>query len=211
MVLGVADRMIDRLNTILRKLPPWTLYLLGAFYPSWLLWQGLTGGLGVDPVKVMEHSLGERGLQLLIATLAVTPLRRFTGLNLLRFRRALGLLTFFYILLHLLVWLVLDVQILSQVWADILKRPYITIGMVGFVLMLPLALTSNTFSMRRLGRRWNRLHKASYAVAILGAVHFVMLVKGFQIEPLLYLAAVILLLLLRLRSRRPGVPTKVPT
>ena len=203
--------MMDRLNRMLRKLPAWTLYILGAFYPAWLLWQGLTGGLGVDPVKVMEHALGERGLQLLIATLAVTPLRRFTGLNLMRFRRALGLLTFFYIFLHLLVWLVLDVQILSQVWADILKRPYITVGMAGFVLMVPLAVTSNALSVRRLGRRWNRLHKASYVVALLGATHFVMLVKGFQIEPLLYLAVVILLLLLRLRPRRPCIPTKIPT
>lgn len=199
--------MIDRLNTFLRKLPTWPLYILGALYPAWLLWQGMTGGLGVDPVKVMEHALGERGLQLLIATLAVTPLRRYAGLNLLRFRRALGLLTFFYIFLHLLVWLVLDVQIPSQIWGDILKRPYITMGMVGFVLMVPLALTSNNLSVRRLGRRWNRLHKLSYIVAVLGAVHFTMLVKGFQIEPLAYLGVVLALLAMRLRPRRRVAPS----
>lgn len=199
--------MIDTLNTALRKLPTWPLYIIGALYPAWLLWQGLTGGLGVDPVKVMEHALGERGLQLLILGLAITPLRRYAGLNLLKFRRAIGLLTFFYILLHLLVWLVLDVQILSQIWADILKRPYITIGMVGFVLMLPLAVTSNNLSVRRLGRRWQKLHKLTYVVAVLGAVHFVMLVKGFQIEPLIYLGVVLLLLGLRLRPRRRVAPT----
>lgn len=155
----------------------------------------------------MEHALGERGLQLLILGLAITPLRRHAGLNLLKFRRAIGLLTFFYILLHLLVWLVLDVQILSQIWADILKRPYITIGMAGFVVMLPLAATSNNLSVRRLGRRWQKLHKATYAVAILGAVHYVMLAKGFQIEPLVYLCVVLLLLGLRLRPRRRVAPT----
>lgn len=187
----------DKVNTVTRKLPTWPVYLLGALYPVWLLYQGLTGGLGVDPVKVMEHSLGEAGLQLLILGLVVTPLRKFTGITLLKFRRAIGLLAFFYIFLHLLVWLVLDVQILSQIWADILKRPYITIGMAGFVLMLPLAVTSNNWSVRRLGRRWNRLHKLTYGVALLGGLHFVMLVKGFQIEPLIYAGVILLLLGLR--------------
>ncbi|WP_127115663.1 protein-methionine-sulfoxide reductase heme-binding subunit MsrQ [Shimia sediminis] len=199
--------MIDTLNRTIRTVPIWPLYTVGALYPAWLLWQGLSGGLGVDPVKVMEHALGERGLQLLIVGLAITPLRLHAGLNLLKFRRAIGLLTFFYILLHLLVWLVLDVQILSQIWADILKRPYITIGMAGFVLMLPLAVTSNNLSVRRLGRRWQKLHKVTYVVAVLGAVHFVMLAKGFQIEPLLYLGVVLLLLGLRLRPRRRVAPT----
>ncbi|MCP9483482.1 protein-methionine-sulfoxide reductase heme-binding subunit MsrQ [Shimia sp. CNT1-13L.2] len=180
-----------------RKLPTWPVYLLGALYPVWLLYQGLTGGLGVDPVKVMEHNLGEAGLQLLILGMVVTPLRKFTGITLLKFRRSIGLLAFFYIFLHLLVWLVLDVQILSQIWADILKRPYITIGMAGFVLMLPLAVTSNNWSVRRLGRRWNRLHKLTYGVALLGGLHFVMLVKGFQIEPLIYAAVILVLLALR--------------
>ena len=189
--------MIDRLNRWLRPVPAWPLYILGALYPAWLLYQGLTGALGVDPVKAMEHALGKAGLQLLLLILLIAPLRRFAGLNLLKFRRALGLLTFFYIGLHLLVWLVLDVQILSQVWADIVKRPYVTIGMAGFVLMLPLAVTSNNWSVRRLGRRWVLLHKLTYIVAILGAVHYVMLVKGFQIEPLLYLLGVILILALR--------------
>lgn len=195
----------DKVNTLTRKLPTWPVYLLGALYPVWLLYQGLTGGLGVDPVKVMEHSLGEAGLQLLILGLVVTPLRKFTGITLLKFRRSIGLLAFFYIFLHLLVWLVLDVQILSQIWADILKRPYITIGMAGFVLMLPLAATSNNWSVRRLGRRWNRLHKLTYGVALLGGLHFVMLVKGFQIEPLLYAGVILLLLgLRRAPTRRPA-------
>ncbi|WP_243613532.1 protein-methionine-sulfoxide reductase heme-binding subunit MsrQ [Shimia aestuarii] len=194
--------MIDHLNLWLRRVPTWPLYILGVLYPVWLLYQGMTGALGVDPVKALEHAIGKAGLQLLLVTLLVTPLRRFVGLNILKFRRALGLLTFFYIALHLLVWFVLDVQIASQVWADIVKRPYITIGMAGFLLMVPLAITSNNTSVRRLGRKWITLHKLTYLVAILGAVHYVLLVKGFQIEPLLYLGAVLLLLSLRRIPRR---------
>ncbi len=192
--------MIDRLNQGLRKVPVWLLYLLGALYPGWLLYLGVTGGLGPDPVKALEHALGEAALQLLIVGLAVTPLRRFLGLNLLKFRRFVGVLAFTYVALHLLVWLLLDVQILSQVFNDIIKRPYITIGMVGFALMLPLALTSNNLSLRRLGAaRWRRLHLLTYPAVLLAALHFVMLVKGFQIEPLIYLSVVLCLLLCRIR------------
>lgn len=190
--------MIDQLNSALRKIPTWSLYLLGALYPLWLLYLGVAGGLGADPVKALEHELGERALQLLILGLAVTPLRRFVGVNLMKFRRAVGIVTFGYVALHLLVWLVLDVQILSQILADIVKRPYITIGMAAFVLMLPLAFTSNNLSVRRLGRRWKRLHLLTYPTAILGGLHYVMLVKGFQIEPLIYLTVVLGLLFTRL-------------
>ncbi|WP_122074242.1 protein-methionine-sulfoxide reductase heme-binding subunit MsrQ [Pseudophaeobacter sp. EL27] len=196
--------MIDTLNTTLRKIPTWALYLIGALYPAWLLYLGVTGGLGPDPVKALEHELGERALQLLVLGLAVTPLRRFVGVNLMKFRRALGLLTFAYVALHLLVWLLLDVQIISQILADIAKRPYITIGMVAFVLMLPLALTSNNLSVKRLGARWKRLHLLTYPAAILGGVHFVMLAKGFQIEPLIYLTVILALLATRL----PFVPKR---
>jgi len=193
---------MDQVNLLLRRIPVWAVYVLGALPAPWLFYQGLTGGLGVEPIKALEHEYGELALQLLILGLAITPLRRYTGLNLLKFRRAIGLLTFFYVTCHLLVWLVLDVQILAQIWADIVKRPYITIGMVGFVLMLPLALTSNNWSLRKLGPKWRLLHRATYVIAVLGAVHFVMLVKGFQIEPLLYLATVLMLLALRYKPRR---------
>ncbi|WP_349376412.1 protein-methionine-sulfoxide reductase heme-binding subunit MsrQ [Pseudophaeobacter sp.] len=191
-------QMIDAINTALRRIPTWVLYLLGSLYPVWLLYLGMTGGLGADPVKALEHELGERALQLLILGLAVTPLRRFVGVNLIRFRRALGLLTFTYVALHLLVWLLLDVQIVSQILADIAKRPYITIGMAGFVLMVPLALTSNDASVKRLGRKWKRLHLLTYPAAFLGGLHYVMLAKGFQIEPLIYLTVIVVLLALRL-------------
>ncbi|UWQ62793.1 protein-methionine-sulfoxide reductase heme-binding subunit MsrQ [Leisingera caerulea] len=189
-------------NQLVRRLPVWPLYLLGALPAPWLFYLGLTGGLGVEPIKALEHEYGELALQLLILTLAISALRRLLGLNLLKFRRAIGLLCFFYVLCHLLVWLVLDVQILGQILTDIAKRPYITIGMGAFVLMLPLALTSNNLSVRKLGRTWSRLHRLTYAAAVLGSVHFVMLAKGFQIEPLIYLGLMLFLLALRVPYSR---------
>jgi len=189
--------LTDRLNRTLRKLPVWPLYLAAPLPAAWFLYLGLTGGLGAEPIKALEHALGELGLQLLIATLAVTPLRRYAGLNLIKFRRALGLIAFFYIALHLAVWLFLDVQDPARIWADLVKRPYITIGMAGFALLVPLALTSNDWSVRKLGRRWRSLHKLTYTAVVLGAVHFVMLVKGWQLEPLIYLAVLLGLLALR--------------
>lgn len=191
---------MQQINSALRHVPIWLVYLLGVLPVPALLYAGATGGLGVEPIEALEQRLGELALQFLIAGLAVTPLRRFTGLNLMRFRRAIGVLTFYYVCCHLLVWLLLDVQIPAQIWADILKRPYITIGMAAFVLLLPLALTSNNLAVRRLGPlRWRRLHRLVYPAAVLGGVHFVMLSKGFQIEPRLYLAAIVVLLALRLR------------
>ncbi|SDK71048.1 sulfoxide reductase heme-binding subunit YedZ [Aliiruegeria lutimaris] len=197
--------VIEAMNKALRRVPAWPLYPLGALPVLWLFWQGVQGGLGVDPAKAIEHRLGLWGLWLLIAGLAVTPLGRFAGLRLIKFRRAIGLLAFFYILTHLLVWLVLDVQIPAQIWADIVKRPYITIGMAAFVMMVPLALTSNNWSLRKLGPvRWRRLHRLTYILVPLGAVHFVMVVKGWQMEPFYYLGIVLVLLVLRL------VPTAIP-
>jgi sulfoxide reductase heme-binding subunit YedZ len=201
----------DHINGALRRVPAWPLYVLGAVPVVWVFWAGATGRLGVEPVEAIEHRMGLWGLWLLMASLAVTPLRRLAGLNLLKFRRAIGLLAFFYIVVHLLVWLVLDVQILAQVWADILKRPYITVGMAGFLLLVPLAVTSNDAALRRLGApAWRRLHKLAYPAAILGGLHFVMLRKGFQLEPLLYLGAILALLALRLvpGRRRRAVPAE---
>ena len=190
---------IQRVNQAIGAVPPWLVYSVAVLPPAWLLYQGLTGGLGVEPIKRLEHELGELALQLLIATLAIRPIREWTGVNLLKQRRALGVITFFYVALHLSVWLFLDVQFLDQIWADIVKRPYVTVGMAAFILMIPLAVTSNNLSLRKLGpKRWRRLHRLMYPAVLLGALHYVMLAKGFQIEPLVYLGVVILLLALRL-------------
>lgn len=195
---SIRDRTVQTVNQAVRKVPAWPLYIIGAVPPVWLFVAGLTGGLGVDPVKVMEHQMGEWSLWLLIAGLTITPLRRFAGINLLKFRRAVGLLAFFYILGHFLIWLVLDVQIMSQIIADIVKRPYVTVGFAAFVMLIPLAVTSNNWSIRKLGVGWRKLHQLVYAAVALGALHFIMLVKGFQLEPYIYMAVILGLLALRL-------------
>lgn len=197
--------MIDQLNTYIRKIPAWPVYVLGILPAIWQIYLGVTNQLGPDPVRVLEHGLGETGLKFLIVGLAITPLRQIFRLNLIKYRRAIGLVAFVYILLHLLVWLFLDVQRLSLIVQDIVKRPYITVGMAAFVLMVPLAATSNNWSIRRLGPTWRKLHKATYAVCLLGALHFILLAKGFQIEPLVYFTIVVVLLALR----RDGVAPKI--
>ena len=191
--------MIDTLNTTLRKLPAWTLYLLAPLPAAFWLWQGATGASGPEPIKALEHSLGEFALQLLIVGFAVTPLRKWTGLNLLKFRRAIGVVSFFYVLLHFLTWLVLDMSLLwGQILGDIVKRPYITIGFIGFVLLIPLAITSNNASVRKLGARWRKLHKLVYPAVLLGGLHWVWLAKGWQVEPMLYMGAILAILALRM-------------
>lgn len=191
-------RLTDALNRAARRTPVWAVYLLLALTIPWFFYQGLTGGLGRDPVKGLEHLYGLWALRLLIAGLAISPLRRVFGVNLLRFRRAIGVMTFVYALAHLAVWALLDVQGLSRIWADILKRPYITIGMAGFLCLVPLAATSNNWSLRKLGARWRKLHRLTYVAALLAALHFLWLAKGFQLEPLVYAGLVAGLLIYRL-------------
>ena len=192
--------IVERINTTARRIPTWAVYILYILPAPYFFYLALTGGLGPDPVKPLEHEYGEIALQLLIIGLCVTPLRRFFGINLVKFRRTFGMLAFTYVTLHLLVWAFLDVQTLDRVIADIIKRPYITIGMAGFLLLLPLAITSNNWSVRKLGPKWRQLHKLTYAAVILGGVHYIWLVKGIQLEPLIYMAVIIALLSLRLRS-----------
>jgi len=190
------------MNRAIRAVSAWLIYLASVGYAAWLLYLGLTGGLGVEPVKGLEHALGEVALYMLIAGLMITPLRRYIGLNLLKYRRAIGVSCFVFVALHLLTWAVLDVQRLDRVWADILKRPYITVGMAGFLLLLPLAVTSNNWSVRRLGADWRKLHRLVYPAAILGAVHYVILVKGIQLKPLFVLSVVLGVLGLRWIGRK---------
>ncbi|MEZ5868897.1 MAG: protein-methionine-sulfoxide reductase heme-binding subunit MsrQ, partial [Defluviimonas denitrificans] len=171
--------LADRLNALFRKLPAWPIYIVGPLPGIWLYWQGATGALGADPVRAIEHQTGLYALQLIIAGLAVTPLRRFAGLNLLKFRRAIGIMAFAYAGLHLLTWAALDMGLYwAQALGDIVKRPYITIGMAAFLLLVPLVATSNDRAVRRLGAvRWRKLHWLTYPAALLAALHFVWLVK----------------------------------
>ncbi|WP_342077708.1 protein-methionine-sulfoxide reductase heme-binding subunit MsrQ [Yoonia sp. SS1-5] len=191
------------INTVLRKIPAWTIYIVCAAWTVWMFYLGLTGGLGVEPINALEREYGELALKLMVVGLLVTPLRNWTGVNLLRFRRAIGLSAFFLVLAHFLVWAVLDVQSLGRVWTEIVKRPYVTVGMLAFVLLIPLALTSNDLSIRKLGAAtWRKLHKLTYPAAVLGAVHYLWLVKGFQIEPLIYLGVIIGLVALRVKWKQ---------
>ena len=196
--------MIDWINQTARKVPTWPLYILYLLPVPWLLYQAQNGMLGREPIKELEHELGEIALQLLILGLVITPLRRYLGINLIKFRRMFGLLAFIYVCLHLAVWVVLDMSLLwAQMWDDIWKRPYITIGMAGFVVLVPLAVTSNNISVRKMGAAtWRKLHRLTYVAVILGAVHFIWLVKGIQLEPLLYLAVILVLLGLRFAPKR---------
>ena len=198
---------VQQINSALRRVPVWVVYLLGVIPAVWFFYLGMTGGLGVEPIRELELRLGRVAIKLLVAVLAVTPLRNATGVNFLKFRRAIGLLLFFYVVLHLLVWLFLDVGIWSQIWGDIVKRPFVTIGMAALLLMVPLALTSNDWAIRRLGAmRWKRLHRLTYVAAVLGALHFVILVKGFRLDTWVYLAIILGLLALRVPRNRPRVP-----
>jgi methionine sulfoxide reductase heme-binding subunit len=192
----------------LRRVPVSLVYLVGFVPAAAYFYLGVTDQLGADPLKTLEKALGLWALRLLIATLTVTPLRQVLGVNLVRFRRALGLLAFYYAALHLTTYLVLDQGLdWTAIWADIVKRPYITIGMASFLVLVPLALTSNKASIRRLGGQgWARLHKLVYFALAGGAVHFMMLVKSWPLEPLVYAAIVAALLAYRLVRSTIGKP-----
>lgn len=192
--------MIDAINSLARRVPAWLVYVAGLVPPVWLFVQALNGHLGVDPVKALEHEMGKLGLQLIIAGLCISPLRRFAGLSLIKFRRAIGLVAFFYIVLHFATWLALDMGLrLDEALHDILRRPYVTAGMVGLAGLIPLAITSNNWSVRRLGPvRWQKLHWLTYVVALAGGIHYVWLVKTWTLESLMYLAVILGLLALRI-------------
>ena len=193
----------QRVNAALRQVPSWAVYGLGALIPVYYLYLGLTGGLGVEPVNALERALGDLAIKALVVVLAVTPVRRWTGVSLVMHRRALGLLACFYVVCHLLVWALLDVQDFGRVWADIVKRPYISIGMIAFVLLLPVAATSNNLSIRKLGPvRWRRVHMLTYAIGVLGAAHYIMVQKTWEAEPLIYLAVILGLVATRLPALR---------
>ena len=156
----------------------------------------LRGTLGANPIETITHVTGDWTLRLLLATLAITPLRRLFGWRRLApYRRTLGLLAFTYVSLHLLTYAALDLFFdWEAVLEDIVERPYITAGFTGFVCLLPLALTSTRGWIRRLGRRWVQLHRLIYAASLAGVVHFLWLVKADLREPLVYAAVLALLL-----------------
>lgn len=167
-----------------------------------LLYNGFTNNLTANPIKEITHFTGEWTLNLLLATLAVTPLRKITGNNsLIRYRRMLGLFTFFYACLHFSTYLVLD-QFFdwNEIVRDVAKRPYITVGFTAFTLLIPLAVTSTNRMAQRLGNNWRKLHRLIYLIGALAIVHYLWLVKADLLPPIIY--GIILCVLLVLRSPR---------
>ena len=178
------------------------LVLVAALVPAaWLTYALFyaPGDLGANPAETLQLQTGIWSLRLLVATLAVTPVRRLTGWNrLVQFRRMLGLLAFFYAVLHLATYVVLDRLFdLSGVWEDVVKRPFITAGMIAFLAMVPLAVTSTRGWIRRLGRRWQLLHRLVYVSAIAAAIHYLWKVKVMVGSPVNYALLVAVLLLVR--------------
>lgn len=157
------------------------------------------GNLGANPIEVITHATGDWTLRFLLLTLSITPLRRITGWQgWIRFRRMLGLFAFFYALLHLTTWLGLDKFFdVHEMVADVLKRRFITVGMTGLLLMLPLALTSTKGWIRRLGQRWQKLHRLVYLSAVAGVIHYWWLVKADVRKPEIYAAVLFVLLGIR--------------
>lgn len=187
-------------NFSVPQIPKWVIYVVGIAPAAWYFLLGVADQLGADPLKVLERALGLWALRFLVVGLAITPLRQSFSVNLLRYRRAVGLLAFCYAALHLITYVVLDRDLdFDAVWADILKRPYITIGMLSFSLLVPLAITSNNEMIRRLGgQTWSKLHRLVYVAVLAAAIHFILVVKAWPLEPLVYAALVILLLAFRL-------------
>lgn len=172
------------------------IYVIGLIPAAWTLHLGLTDQLGADPLKVLERSLGLWSLRFLVLGLAITPLWRMGGPNLIGYRRAIGLLAFFYALFHVTVYAWLDQALdFGAIWRDIVRRPYITVGLLAFLVLVPLAITSNNAMIKRLGAAtWQKLHRWVYVAAAAAALHFVMLVKSWPAEPLIYAALVMALL-----------------
>lgn len=182
-------RLVYKPLVFVASLVPLAWLLCGAF--------NLFGAsLGADPVKKLEHEFGKTALNFLLLTLLVTPVKNLAGLpHVPRLRRMLGLFAFFYVVLHFTVYLVLDLELnFRTLFADIAKRPYITIGFAALLLLIPLAVTSTNRMMRRLGRRWQKLHRLIYVIAVLGVWHFYWQVKRDVREPLIYAAILAVLL-----------------
>lgn len=174
----------------------WLVLLLGLMPFFSLVWDSVTGGLSVNPVEDITHRTGDWALRFILVALTVTPVRWISGWNpIIRYRRMVGLLAFFYASLHFSTYIVFDHFFdVASIFEDVAERKYVTAGFVGFVLMLPLAITSTKGWIRRLGKRWSSLHRLIYVVAISGVVHFLWLVKLENSEPLIYAAVLAVLL-----------------
>ena len=181
------------------KLSTKWIYFLTTLPAAALFYRAFSGGLGVDPVKKLEHELGLLTIQLLILTLLISPIRDLFKVSLIKYRRSLGVMTFFYAFSHFSVWMLFDIQLLwDELIADIFRRPYISFGFLSFVGIIPLAITSNNISIKKMGvNLWRQIHVLIYPVSILAALHFVMVKKVWELEPLIYSVIILGLLIFR--------------
>lgn len=190
--------LFDLVRASVRRLRTWHIYVSLLVPLLFLVYDLLGSRLGVDPMRSIEKSLGITAIYILILTLCITPFSTLTGINFIRFRRAFGLMSFFYIILHFSTWLFLDMQLR---WVEIVesltRKPFIVFGMMGFLLLIPLAATSNNYSMKRLGKYWPKLHKLIYAAIILGGVHYLMMEKTLQNDAIITFIIIIVLISLR--------------
>ena len=184
----------------MRRLPIPVVWLAGAIPLALLVLDTLGGRLGADPVVTIEHRLGRTALYFVIAALTITPLMRLGRVNLVRYRRPLGLLAFSYAVLHVAAWVVLDMGLLwGQILRDVVKRPYLIVGMAAFVILAVMAATSSDSAIRRLGaRRWKTLHRALYAGVLLAILHWLWAYKLWPDKAVAIGVGVMVILALRL-------------
>ncbi|MCH8106193.1 MAG: sulfoxide reductase heme-binding subunit YedZ [Proteobacteria bacterium] len=180
------------------------LFILCLVPISALVWRAFYGDLGANPIETITRDVGDWTLRFLLITIAISPLRQWFGWTvILRFRRMLGLYVFFYAFCHFLIWFVADHSFdFSEMLEDIIKRPYITFGFSAFLLLVPLAVTSNQSMVRRLGKRWKQLHRLTYAIVMLGVLHYLWQVKADYLEPGIYAVIAGLLLLQRVDFKK---------
>ena len=190
--------LFDLVRASVRRLRSWHIYVSLLVPLLFLTYDLLSGRLGVDPMRAIEKSLGVTAIYILILTLCITPFSVLTGINFIRFRRAFGLMSFFYILLHFSTWLLLDMQLRwVEIAESLTRKPFIVFGMMGFLLLIPLAATSNNYSMKRLGKYWQKLHKLIYVAIILGGIHYLMMEKTLQNDAIITFIIIIALISLR--------------
>ena len=190
--------IIKPINLLLKKIKPSYFYIILLVPLLAIIIELMSGGLGVDPMRKIEKELGETGLNLLIFTLALTPITKLTSFNLIRYKRAFGLMSFFYITLHFLTWLLLDMQLRwDEIIISLTKKPFIVLGMVSLVLLVPLAITSNNYSIRKLSGYWKRVHFLVYPAVAIGGLHYLLMAKTIQFDAVKTLIVILLLITLK--------------
>ena len=182
-------------------------WLLGLAPIAWLVWRGFTGRLGANPIEEVLHRIGDTALILLLVTLSLTPIRRLTGWNSIApLRRPIGLFAFFYLTVHFFWYGIVDQTLdFEYIVEDVLMRPYIMVGFGAWLLLIPLAVTSTKGWIRRLGKKWQKLHRLVYVATALGVLHFYWQVKADTYWPIVATVVLVVLMLFRLRYRRRRV------